>query len=178
VRCVDPITGLPMKPTARAVLNRLRKGPATTHELCQPEVGGIRFGGRIEELRNDEGFIISREYLRPGSHLYRLLAEPSPRDRGVAVARDLAKVGAAVQSRPVASTTSPALTPPAGDKPASRPPAARAESSKMPRSSGEVRATSVSAALDPCEAMVAPAARDLSTSAHDAQMCLLDELAA
>lgn len=40
-----------MKPSARRVLERLRQGPATTHDLMQADVGGGRFGGRIGELR-------------------------------------------------------------------------------------------------------------------------------
>lgn len=64
-----------MKPTTRNVLDRLRVAPATTHDLCQPEVGGIRFGGRIKELR-DLGYVIDRKRVREGSHLYTLIAEP------------------------------------------------------------------------------------------------------
>lgn len=44
---------------------------ATTAELAQPDVGGVRFGGRIAELRA-EGFRISETYERPGSHRYHL----------------------------------------------------------------------------------------------------------
>lgn len=43
------MTVIDMKPSARAVLDRLRQGPATTHDLLG--VGGLRFGARLCELR-------------------------------------------------------------------------------------------------------------------------------
>ena len=45
-----------------------------TAVLCQPQVGGVRFGGRIHELRQ-EGYQIRTRYLRPGSHLYTLVID-------------------------------------------------------------------------------------------------------
>jgi hypothetical protein len=45
-----------------------------TAVLCQPRVGGVRFGGRIHELRQ-EGHQIRTRYLRPGSHLYTLVVD-------------------------------------------------------------------------------------------------------
>ena len=71
------MTDLPMKPSTRRVLTRLRKGPATTHDLCQPEVGGGRFGARPRELRQ-LGFEIDESRLRlptRGSR-YVLVGEP------------------------------------------------------------------------------------------------------
>lgn len=63
-----------MKPSALRVLNALLDAGdrgANTHELCQPNVGGIRFGGRIHELR-DLGYVIEARPERPGSHRYTL----------------------------------------------------------------------------------------------------------
>jgi hypothetical protein len=51
-----------MKPSARRVLERLRQGPATTHDLMQADVGGCRFGARIRELR-ELGFAITESRL-------------------------------------------------------------------------------------------------------------------
>ena len=73
--CVDPITGLRMKPSALAVLNRLRLGPATTHDLGQSDVGGFRFGARLLELRHECGFTIDEQKISRSSSLYSL-AEP------------------------------------------------------------------------------------------------------
>lgn len=64
----------PLKP-ARRVLDALRAAGsrgATTHELCQPDVGGIRFGSRIGELR-DAGYRIAKSYERKGSYRYVLV---------------------------------------------------------------------------------------------------------
>jgi hypothetical protein len=63
-----------MRPSARRVLRALEAAGgrgATTHDLCQPDVGGIRFGARIKELR-DEGYEIRRVEERAGSHRYTL----------------------------------------------------------------------------------------------------------
>lgn len=49
---------------------------ATTSELCQPDVGGVRFGARIKELR-DDGYAITAVLERPGSHRYTLVPNPS-----------------------------------------------------------------------------------------------------
>lgn len=51
-----------MKPSTRRVLDRLRQGPATTAQLCQPDVGGLRFGARLLELR-EVGFGVAEERL-------------------------------------------------------------------------------------------------------------------
>lgn len=49
---------------------------ATTAELCQPAVGGVRFGGRVHELR-ERGFKIEQAYDgHPGRHRYWLVALP------------------------------------------------------------------------------------------------------
>lgn len=53
------------------VWRRLQQGPATTAELCQPDVGGVRFGARLLELRA-EGHTILERRLRAGSSLYTL----------------------------------------------------------------------------------------------------------
>ena len=51
-----------MKPSCRRVLDRLRQGPATTHDLMQADVGGVRFGARLRELR-ELGFSIAEQRL-------------------------------------------------------------------------------------------------------------------
>lgn len=53
------------------ILYALRRGPQTTSALCQPDVGGVRFGARLMELRAD-GYTITEERLGPSSHLYTL----------------------------------------------------------------------------------------------------------
>jgi hypothetical protein len=62
-----------VKPSSERVLEYLRThgGRATTRELCQPEVGGVRFGARLAEIRA-EGAVIDGKRLRPGSYLYTL----------------------------------------------------------------------------------------------------------
>jgi hypothetical protein len=151
--CVDPITGLRMKPSALAVLNRLRKGPATTHDLCQPDVGGIRFSARIKELR-DLGFVIPPEVrlaLPTRGSLYELLAEPD-------------------------TSTSPATLTPAGDTPAPiSTPSARAQSAGVTGSSGQARTGSVTAIPERTVAVEKPCP---SVRVPDAQLSLLDWLAA
>lgn len=113
--CVDPITGLRMKPTALAVLNRLRKGRATTHDLCQPEVGGIRFGGRIGELR-DLGFIIHKLRLGGGvsGSVYTLIAEPETSQSSGVARRGYASLRSAstkqVPGTPAPDPSSPAVS--------------------------------------------------------------------
>lgn len=64
------------------VLAALQDGPKTTAELCQPEVGGVRFGARLAELRHDEGHNITEERLRAGSSLYTLQLSPAARPGG------------------------------------------------------------------------------------------------
>ena len=67
-----------MKTTAKSrVLAALQAGPQTTGMLCQPDVGGVRFGARLMELR-DEGHRILERRLRAGSSLYTLVAAPAP----------------------------------------------------------------------------------------------------
>lgn len=63
------------------VLEALRAAGArgcTTAELCQPAVGGERFGARVHELRG-EGYEIVERRVRAGSSLYVLgqLAAPT-----------------------------------------------------------------------------------------------------
>lgn len=63
-----------LKPSARRVLVALRNAGApglTTAQLCQPGVGGVRFGARIMELRS-VGFTVTAKQERPGSYRYRL----------------------------------------------------------------------------------------------------------
>lgn len=127
-----------MKPSTARVLERLRFGHASTHDLCQPNIGGVRFGARLQELR-DLGYVISREYVRDGSHVYRLLAEPS-HDRGSAHAptvtsgAPLAARGEMGPEQPPREAeplpTSPAALSPAGKPPAPIPQPARATTSK------------------------------------------------
>ena len=62
-----------MKPSARLVLDRLRIGPQTTHDLG--EHCGYRFGARVEELRND-GYVIEVQRLTRTSSRYTLVSEP------------------------------------------------------------------------------------------------------
>jgi hypothetical protein len=72
-----------VKPSALRVLDCLRaKGTqgATTHDLCQPEVGGIRFGARLMELRK-AGYEITSQRESKGSHRYTLVSEPAPPER-------------------------------------------------------------------------------------------------
>lgn len=61
-----------MCPAARRVLAKLigagERG-ATTAELCQPGVGGVRFGARVHELRG-LGFRIDAAPVRTGSYRY------------------------------------------------------------------------------------------------------------
>lgn len=69
----------PLKPSARRVLAVLREAGArgcTTHDLCQPHIGGARFGGRLLELRQ-AGFEIITSYERAGSHRYQLVVQRS-----------------------------------------------------------------------------------------------------
>lgn len=68
-----------MKKTSakQRVLARLLIGPANTAELCQPDVGGIRFGARLLELRR-EGYEITERRLRAGSSLYTLVRDSRP----------------------------------------------------------------------------------------------------
>lgn len=85
--CVDPVTGLRMKPSCLAALTVLRKrNKVTTHQLLNAGCGS-RFGARLKELRDgpdknwpDRKFVIDEQRLSgdvSGSE-YELLAEPEP----------------------------------------------------------------------------------------------------
>jgi hypothetical protein len=64
------------------ILRALEAGPCTTAQLASPDVGGVRFGARLMELRAD-GYVITEERVREGSHLYRLGGRPPAVDQGV-----------------------------------------------------------------------------------------------
>jgi hypothetical protein len=54
------------------VFERLKRGPATNHELCQPELGGQNAcRSRIPELRK-QGWVIRCEVIGPGKTQYTL----------------------------------------------------------------------------------------------------------
>lgn len=57
---------------ARRVLARLRQGPALNWELAKPAIGGLRFGGRLKELR-DAGWIIQTAQVGGGVYRYTLV---------------------------------------------------------------------------------------------------------
>lgn len=82
-----------MRSTAKsrvlAALKNAGRIGCTTAQLCDPSVGGVRFGGRVKELR-DEGHEIERFYVRSGSHRY-----------------VLANVGAVTPSGPQAAPETP-----------------------------------------------------------------------
>lgn len=63
--------GADVRPSTKRVLDALREGPKTTHQLGQPEVGGFRFGARLQEIR-EEGAVIACKRLRAGGYLYTL----------------------------------------------------------------------------------------------------------
>lgn len=69
------MTPLPaMKPATRRVLAALLAAGArgaTTHDLCQPDVGGIRVSARVFEIR-EIGLRVDVQQLRPGSYRYTL----------------------------------------------------------------------------------------------------------
>jgi hypothetical protein len=88
----------------RAVLEAFLESPTcelTTAQLCQPQVGGARFGARLHELEHDFGCVFDKRSLRPGSWLYKLTSWPP----------ELVEVGALHQSIPGADPggTTPAL---------------------------------------------------------------------
>ena len=56
---------------ALRVIQRLKEGPATNVQLSQPEIGGLRFGGRLFECKQD-GWIIEKQQISGGLWLYRL----------------------------------------------------------------------------------------------------------
>ena len=47
----------------------------TTAELCQPTVGGVRFGARIYDLR-EVGFVVREQRMRNGQSRYWLVSVP------------------------------------------------------------------------------------------------------
>lgn len=66
-----------LKPSARRVVRALMAAGgrgATTAELGQPAVGGMRFGARIREARQ-AGFEIDKRCERPGSYRYWLRSD-------------------------------------------------------------------------------------------------------
>ncbi len=70
-----------MKPTCKAVLARLSAADGAWVrgiDLAHPDVGGLRFGGRIHELRQ-MGYAIEDRPDPSGKtkvHVYRLVTEP------------------------------------------------------------------------------------------------------
>lgn len=68
-----------MSPTCERILEALRRAPGctlTTSQLAQPDVGGVRFGGRLHELKHDYGVEIERRRIRDRSWAYTLKSEP------------------------------------------------------------------------------------------------------
>lgn len=67
-----------IRPSARRVLYALReagqKGTTNT-ALCQPDVGGSRFGARLHEMR-ELGLVVFTAELRPGRYRYWLQVDP------------------------------------------------------------------------------------------------------
>lgn len=61
-------------------LQRAGSRGCTTAELCQPDLGGVRFGARIKELR-DDGHTIVEQIVRKGSHRYVLVADKPAREQ-------------------------------------------------------------------------------------------------
>lgn len=78
-----------MKPTCAAVLARLRAAEGAWVrgiDLAHPDVGGLRFGGRIHELRQ-MGYVIEDRPDPSGKtrvHVYRLITKPEQMTLGVA----------------------------------------------------------------------------------------------
>lgn len=67
-----------MKPATRRVLRALQAAGGrgmTTHDLCQPHVGGVRFSARLYEIRA-EGYQIKSQRERAGSTRYVLIDPP------------------------------------------------------------------------------------------------------
>jgi hypothetical protein len=61
-----------LTPTAQRVLAALQeagKYGRATNQLCQPDVGGVRFGARILDLRR-AGYLIREERIRTGQSRY------------------------------------------------------------------------------------------------------------
>ena len=79
----------PRKPTCKRVLARLRAaggGWVRGIDLAAPDCGGLRFGGRVHELRQ-MGFIIEDRPDPSGNtrvHQYRVIEQPEQMTLGVA----------------------------------------------------------------------------------------------
>lgn len=88
-----PPEPLPLKllvPSGRRVLYALRAAGDTgvlNGALCQPDVGGNRFGARVHELRK-HGCVIYRAELRPGRYRYWLVKDVFERQVNVVRAHD------------------------------------------------------------------------------------------
>lgn len=68
-----------MKPSTRRVFDALLAAPnrtLTTHALCQPDLGGVRFGGRLHELKHDHGCVIEGHRIHEGGWAYKLVSWP------------------------------------------------------------------------------------------------------
>lgn len=66
-----------LKPSARRVLRALAAAGEhglTTHQLCQLEIGGLRFGARIDEIRA-AGLTVTCVRERRASSRYRLVTD-------------------------------------------------------------------------------------------------------
>ena len=80
-----------MKPTCKRVLERLRaaeSGWVRGLDLSHPDVGGLRFGGRIHELRK-MGYQIERRSDASGKSAvdqYRLIIKPEQTTLGMEAA--------------------------------------------------------------------------------------------
>jgi hypothetical protein len=87
------MSALPLKllvPSGRRTLYALRAAGdtgVTNGALCQPSVGGNRFGARIHELRK-HGCVIYRAELRPGRYRYWLVEDVFESPRTVVRAHD------------------------------------------------------------------------------------------
>ena len=78
-----------MKPSALRVARTLLAAPGrtlTTHELAQPNVGGLRFGARIAELR-EAGCEIETKVVKRSGCTYTLLSWPTEVDAELQGAR-------------------------------------------------------------------------------------------
>jgi hypothetical protein len=76
-----------MKPSTQRVFDAFRKAPGrklTTHQLCQADVGGVRFGARLNELRK-LGCDIKSERGGASSFTYILRSYPPSLEVGAAI---------------------------------------------------------------------------------------------
>lgn len=100
-----------MKPTTARVLRTLQDAGeygATTAELCQPDVGGVRFAARVHELRHEHGFEIAEMRVRQGSSRYTLIGSAAG-----SASRDVEPLVATHASRRSGETGVPRRTIPA-----------------------------------------------------------------